>query len=1071
MRKVSTLLLVLLVCLTGSGQGIYQIWGTAAAGGNDNTGTLFSMDGNTENFQRRFSFDYNAPGFGKTGLVEYNFQFYGITQGGGSNGVGVLFHWDTALNVLTKRFDFIQSLGRNPNTYLTLVNGKIYGTTMRGGTYDGGVLFEFDPATNIYSVKYEFNVTNPVGSLPLGGLTLHEGKLYGTTSAGSANGFGSMFKWDSAANTCIKEFDFSNSGGFSPQGVGVSYNGKIYGITNQGGNFGPGVIYEWNPTTKVFSKKVDFVNLPFGSLALKDGKFYGTSGTGPDFRGFIYEWDPLTNIHTTKFSFATTTASAPRNGLTLDKGRFYGTTLSGGSNNGGVIYEWDPTTNTYKKLFDFAGTHTVEGAASEDPLIVNSGRMLGSAWGGTNGSGLLYEFSLTGKYTRKNDFNSSNGSTPTGKLTQLGNKLYGLTRYGGDNGAGVIYEWDMKTNRYELKVSFPNNEGADNPIRSMTYYKGKFYGTTGSGGVEDAGVIYEWDPSTNVFVKRLDLISSMGWTVTSDFAILNDKFYATTYYGGAYNQGVIFEWDPATNIYTKKYDFKRSTGLYADGALTYYNGKFYGTTRGGGDYEGGVIYEWDPVTNVYTKKFDFNSNTSGGGPTGELFLKEGKLYGSTYNSSFFEFDPSTNIYATKIGIGAPGGGHYGNLILNGSKFYGITGGGIDGAGVIFEWDLSSNVYTTKRYFTGDDGRGPQGGLTVATAPIAKGSPGNCTTFPLVTIDNTNNNTWVPITDEDGNAIAEIKANGNNLGVITTSMYVNNARIREDKKKRLYLDRNITIKPQFQPSSPVDIRLYISAEEYIKLKNAVNSEGQGSGITGINDLWIFKHRGDVCGKDILQVASPVISNVAPWGGDYVLSASISSFSSFYFANKSFTSLPLNFVGVEARLENEVAIIKWTTDNEQGTSHFDIERSVEGVNYKKIGTVASANATGTHHYTLSDPSIGSLNKTVIYYRVKQVDIDDQLTISKVVSINLDANNRISLFPNPVTEKATLYVNSVSADRLEISMLDNHGRVVRQQQTSISTGNNVITIDTRNLSGGVYYLVISGQSINKRFNFFKP
>ncbi len=126
--------------------------------------------------------------------------------------------------------------------------------------------------------------------------------------------------------------------------------------------------------------------------------------------------------------------------------------------------------------------------------------------------------------------------------------------------------------------------------------------------------------------------------------------------------------------------------------------------------------------------------------------------------------------------------------------------------MIFEWNSVTNVYTKKKDFNRIDGYSPQNqDLTLLPAPVAKGFPGSCTSFPVVTIDNTNNNIWVAIEDSLGNAVAEIKANGNNLGTVKASMYINNSTVREDGAKNLYLDRNITLTPQVQPTSPVDIR--------------------------------------------------------------------------------------------------------------------------------------------------------------------------------------------------------------------------------------------------------------------------
>src|SRR5260221_12077754 len=103
----------------------------------------------------------------------------------------------------------------------------------------------------------------------------------------------------------------------------------------------------------------------------------------------------------------------------------------------------------------------------------------------------------------------------------------------------------------------------------------------------------------------------------------------------------------------------------------------------------------------------------------------------------------------------------------------------------------------------------------------------------MTIDNSNNNLWVPITGPDGNIMAEIYANGNNMGTIHSAFYKNSGSVRI-KNTTYYLDRNITITPQTQPSTPVKIRLYISKAEFDALNVVAGLSGN------IANLKIFKN---------------------------------------------------------------------------------------------------------------------------------------------------------------------------------------------------------------------------------------
>src|SRR6188768_3200911 len=85
------------------------------------------------------------------------------------------------------------------------------------------------------------------------------------------------------------------------------------------------------------------------------------------------------------------------------------------------------------------------------------------------------------------------GANPMSDLTAFNGKLYGMTSAGGTHNAGVLFEWDPSTNVYVTKINFDGSIGS-NPWGSLTLHNGKFYGMTLDGGVNNLGVLFEWDP-------------------------------------------------------------------------------------------------------------------------------------------------------------------------------------------------------------------------------------------------------------------------------------------------------------------------------------------------------------------------------------------------------------------------------------------------------------------------------------------------------------------------------------------------------------------------------------------------
>ncbi len=1104
----SALILTLSIFLnaTGFAQGIYQFWGMTAQGGPDDIGTLFRADGEGNNLKSMYSFTRTNPGANPmyNQLTEYKEKFYSMTSAGGANSLGVIFEWDPLTNIYTKKYDFENANGDRPHGSLALMGNKFYGMTNSGGTNNLGVIFEWDPVTNVYSKKYDFD--GATGSNPYGSLLLNGGKFYGMTYSGGANNLGVLFEWDPVSNGFVKKHDFDGINGSNPYGDLAFHNGKFYGMTSSGGSgvygsiVGVGVIFEWNPVSNIYLKKFDLDRItgsnPFGSLVLANEKFYGMTNKGgtPGNEGSIFEWDPVTNIFTQKIGFGDF-AGNPRGNLVLNNGKFYGLVYSEYQSKNitwGALFEWDPVTNIYSDKYIYEITtsrnNTYTGAYPWGSMVSSGGKLYGMTSSGgssssgvlvaSNGAGAIFEFDPAGggTYTKKISFNhAGSGASPNSLVFHTGH-LYGITEHGGIDGMGVIFEWDFVSNKFIKKHEFdgvtgstPTKDNSRYPKGKLTLYNGKFYGMTSyslAGGPHFNDHIFEWEPVTNEYTQK----TSGPGLLTGDLIESGGKLYGVYRYAAP---GGIFEWDPATNLFKILYNGGAPSGGLAENA-----GKLYGMASGGAN-NAGVIFEFDILTKTHTKKHDFDI-LNGAIPMGSLVLHQGIFYGVTSSGGtngmgvIFEWEPVANTFTKKYDFDAATGSNpNGSLILNNGKFYGMTAnGGSNNYGVIFEWDPATNIYTKKSDFTGDNGRNPasKNSLTAVPALAARGVPNSCITYAPVFIDNSNTNSWVPIMDNNGFAIGEIKANGNNLGIVNTSLYVHNNPIREDDERRLYVDRNITITPQFQPSTPVDIRLYIRGTEFETIKNATNSIGAPSGIEVINELGIFKND-DNCESTVISRASQVATTGAAWETDYVLSAKVSKFSTFYFASKANAALPLTLLEFSGRLQNNNALLNWKTENEINTLEFIVERSIDGNQYKAVGKVAAANRPGMHGYNFTDPAINTLGAKIVYYRLKQYDIDGQFVYSKIVILSVDNENTIvKLYPNPVNNELNLSINSPLPDNVKLQIVDASGKMIRQQARQVATGSNSLTIDITKLASGVYYLSIQGNAINKWLQFVK-
>jgi len=360
-------------------------------------------------------------------------------------------------------------------------------------------------------------------------------------------------------------------------------------------------------------------------------ELWGTvSNGGQHGSGYIFRTDSAGDSLRIVHHFNGTEGNGPGR-LVWDGGnKLYGMTGRGGTgdtggNLGGTIYEYDLAIDSFRVLYNFNVSNTsfpYTGPEALSLMEAMPGALYGHMTIGGLGTGLVFSF------------NPVLGTIST--VTVIPTFLGG-----------------------------PSNTTQGNNLSTGTLFRasdGFLYGTTSRNSQcpipqPDQGSIIRIDPVTNGYsVLYLNPCSGAdGFKYRSSFIEHNSKLYSVTRVGGANGEGVIYEFDPSTGIYVKKYDFLGGVSGKQPSTLTKaINGKFYSTALGGIPQPnvpggGGIIFEYDPSTGIYAKKLDFIYTTNGSVDVGInpigipplLAASNGKLYGHT-SHGIFEYDLATD---------------------------------------------------------------------------------------------------------------------------------------------------------------------------------------------------------------------------------------------------------------------------------------------------------------------------------------------------------------------------------------------------------------------------------------------
>jgi uncharacterized repeat protein (TIGR01451 family) len=172
------------------------------------------------------------------------------------------------------------------------------------------------------------------------------------------------------------------------------------------------------------------------------------------------------------------------------------------------------------------------------------------------------------------------------------------------------------------------------------------------------------------------------------------------------------------------------------------------------------------------------------------------------------------------------------------------------------------------------------------------------------------------------------------------------------------------------------------------------------------------------------------------------------------------LPVTLLSLNAYLmqDNKVKI-DWSTSMEINCDKFNIERSYDGNLFSTVSVVAG-NGTSflKHSYSILD-DISAATGAIVYYRLKQIDIDGKATYSKVLAVKLKKSNRqIAISPNPFSSYLNINAEWNRTEAAAARVINAEGKEVISKNIKMNKGLNYILIDeVSKLAAGNYFIEI--------------
>lgn len=174
----------------------------------------------------------------------------------------------------------------------------------------------------------------------------------------------------------------------------------------------------------------------------------------------------------------------------------------------------------------------------------------------------------------------------------------------------------------------------------------------------------------------------------------------------------------------------------------------------------------------------------------------------------------------------------------------------------------------------------------------------------------------------------------------------------------------------------------------------------------------------------------------------------------------TLLPIKLGSFTVTKQGSNAMLNWTTESELNTDHFEIERSYDGINFVSVGSKTAAGTSfSSIAYNHADPI--NVASGIIYYRLKTVDIDFNVSYSKIIPLRLSGGivKNFTVYPNPFTSDLKIELNTEKEADVTVRISNAMGQTVVNRTAQLQKGTNVIvlTSELSTLKAGMYIVEV--------------
>jgi hypothetical protein len=190
-------------------------------------------------------------------------------------------------------------------------------------------------------------------------------------------------------------------------------------------------------------------------------------------------------------------------------------------------------------------------------------------------------------------------------------------------------------------------------------------------------------------------------------------------------------------------------------------------------------------------------------------------------------------------------------------------------------------------------------------------------------------------------------------------------------------------------------------------------------------------------------------------NYVEKTGIPDFSRWTLSSPG-NPLPVKFVLFNVKCSGGSVMLNWKTAFEQNSDHFEVQRSIDGLNWSSIGSIPAAGySTVEKDYLFVDLNPVS---TMAFYRIAEVDVSGRMQYTGIIRNNCAQPEDLQWWPNPVLTQLYVTIQAAQRSTAIINIYNAEGALAGTKQQLLLTGKNQFSVDMRHLASGTYFLTIT-------------